>query len=140
MLDALLPSRAPAAAARLSELLGIYPDGPSYLQRQHATAAPTSGDTAAAGQWTLHTLRLLAACAHGRSLTAVARLQALYPLRLLLPALADGQNSLVLRRALLAVLLHVHVDSDRQAISASPRDDLRAIATRSAHDLHNDCT
>ena len=101
----------------LDGALAIEPETPAYVQRQEATAPNARGEAARVGQWQLQTLALLAACAHGPSQLAEARLHALYPLRHLLSALLDTATPRPLSAALLPLLQHAHIESQLRPLS-----------------------
>ena len=84
--------------SRLVSALGSEPDSPEYRLRREAVAHMGGGTTAAEARdgassapgatannshrhalWQLHTIRMLAACAQGRSAVMEARVQAAYP-------------------------------------------------------------
>ena len=116
-----------AAATDGLHLPGMEPSSEGYMQRQADVAAAVGvadaarvetlaaaglrEASAARGRWHLHTLQLLAACAHSRSPAAERTCRLLCPLAEVLHAAIDTANPLPLRAALIDVARHVYVES-----------------------------
>ena len=118
---------APSAAAPPQQLPGSAPSTQAYLSRRRdvaiasgGTSSGAAGGNASRGRWHLHTLQLLAACAHGRSPAALRTCARLYPLPDLLHGAVDTANPTFLRSALVDLLRHAYIATDATPAGVGP--------------------